>query len=96
MRTHLHLFISRVGLICNVMFLYCMLVRHTKDFIGNQDINSIIITLGWAVSFFLNILLNLLWLFMFIRKRKVETPRWLLSINLAMLIFQLVYLLPIF
>jgi hypothetical protein len=92
MRPHLHLFISRVGVICNAFFLYCLLVRHTKDFIGNADVNSIIITLGWGASFFLNIFLGLLWLYMIIRKQNIVVPVWLLSTNLLMLIVQFIYL----
>ncbi len=92
MRLHLHLFISRVGVICNALFLYCLLVRHTKDFIGIADINSIIITLGWGASFFLNLFLGVLWLYMVIRKQKVMVPFWLLVVNVLMLIVQLIYL----
>ncbi len=93
MRPHLHLFISRVGVICNALFLYCLLVRHTKDFIGNADVNAVIITLGWFGSFFLNLFLNLLWLYLLLRKQKVVVPKWLLLTNLMMLMVQLIYLL---
>ena len=92
MPSHLHLFISRVGVICNALFIYCFIVRHTKDFINNQDINSIIITLGWGVSFFLNIILNLWWLLLFILKKNVTVPKWVLGINLSMLIAQFIIL----
>ena len=92
MRSHLNLFIGRIAIICNALFLYCVVVRHTKDFIGNQDINSIIITLGWGASFFINLLFNLLWLMMVFRKRQVAVPKWILFTNLAMLIIQIVML----
>jgi len=92
MRLHLHLFISRVGVICNVLFLYCLLVRHTKDFIGNADVNSIIITLGWGASFFINLFLGILWLFMVVRKQKVMVPLWLLVVNVLMLVVQVICL----
>jgi hypothetical protein len=92
MPVHLHLFISRIGVICNALFVYCFVVRHTKDFIGNQDINSIIITLGWGASFILNILLNLSWLLLFIFKKKIDVPMWILLLNLVMFIFQIGYL----
>ena len=75
------------------MFLYCVVVRHTKDFIGNQDINSIIITLGWGASFFLNVLFNVLWLVLLFTKRELEVPNWMLFTNLAVLLIQIVMLL---
>ena len=93
MRTHLHLFIGRVAIICNVLFFYCELVRHTKDFIGNQDINANIIILGWGGAFLLNILFNGLWLFYSIRKIKVSVPKWILFTNLLVLVIQLAMIL---
>ena len=93
MRPHLHLFISRVGVICNGLFLYCLLVRHTKDFISNTDINSIIITLGWGASFFVNLFLAVILLYMIIRKQKITLPIWLLIVNMLVLVIQLIYLL---
>ena len=92
MPAHLHLFISRIGVICNALFVYCFVVRHTKDFIGNQDINSVIITLGWGASFILNILLNFSWLLLFTLKKKTNVPMWILLFNLVLFIFQIGYL----
>ncbi len=92
MPKHLHLFISRIGVICNVLFVYCFVVRHTKDFIGNQDINSVIITLGWGASFILNIILNIWWLLLFTSKKNINVPIWILLINLVMFILQIGYL----
>ena len=92
MPKHLHLFISRIGVICNVLFVYCFVVRHTKDFIGNQDINSVIITLGWGASFILNIILNIWGLLLFTSKKNINVPIWILLINLVMFILQIGYL----
>ncbi len=93
MRTHLHLFISRVAFICNLLFLYCLLVRHTKDFLVNQDVNSIIIILGWGVAFFLNIFLILLGLFLLVNKKKSEIPIWLNVSNALIFLGQIIVLL---
>ena len=93
MRSHLHLFISRVAFICNILFLYCLLVRHTKDFLGNQDINSIIILLGWGGAFFINILLLGWWIFLLVKKEKLEVPIWLTTLNTLIFILQVLILL---
>ncbi len=93
MRSHLHLFINRVAFICNILFLYCWLVRHTKDFLGNQDINSIIILLGWGASFFMNILLHGLWLYLMYKKEKAMVPFWLKVSNSLFFAVQIMVLL---
>jgi len=90
MKSQLYLFFYRVALICNILFVYCFIVRHTKSFINNEDINSIIITLGWGVSFFLNLILNLLFILMLTRKIKIIVPRWLVLINFLILLQQFV------
>ena len=93
MRTHLHLFISRVAFICNVLFLYCLLVRHTKDFLVNQDVNSVIIILGWGVAFFLNIFLTFFWFFILVTKKSSDIPVWLNASNALVFLVQIIVLL---
>jgi len=93
MRSHLHLFISRIAFICNVLFLYCLLVRHNKDYIGNVDVNSIVITLGWGAAFFLNIIILIWWLVFLILKKKFAIPNWLLVINSIVFLVQVAVLL---
>ena len=93
MRSHLQLFINRVAFICNILFMYCLLVRHTKDYLGNQDINSIIILLGWGGAFFINLLINGLWIFSFFKNEIIEVPMWLRIINSLVLFIQIIVLL---
>ncbi len=88
-----HLFLSRLAFICNILFLYCLLVTKTKDFIDNKDVNSIIIILGWFVSPFLNMGVNFFGIVLFMQKKLDKTPKWLFFINLVIFIFQILYFL---
>jgi hypothetical protein len=88
-----HSFLSRVALLCNVLFLYCWYLQDaTTNFITNKDVNATILVLGYIVSPCLNVVLNLWWLVMFIRKKQLATPKWLLRINLVVLVFQILVL----
>lgn len=83
------LFLSRLALICNGLFLLCLVLQRTHDFIGIKDINSLIIILGWFLAPFINFLANAWWLWRVIAKRSVNLPAWLAAINLLFLFLQL-------
>lgn len=89
----LHLFFNRVALICNLLFLYCFVVRHTRDYIQNVELNSIIITLGWGVAFFWNLILHICLAYLKIKHLPIVTPKWLLILNSTFLLLQIVFLL---
>ncbi|MFY7900620.1 MAG: hypothetical protein ACOVNY_10585, partial [Chitinophagaceae bacterium] len=76
-----HLYVSRLAFICNMLFLYCLLVTKTKDFIDNKDVNSIVIILGWFISPFLNMVVNFLGISLLLQKKTGNTPKWLLIVN---------------
>lgn len=85
-----HSFLSRVALLCNVLFLYCWYLQNaTSNFINNKDINAVILILGWLTSPFLNLIINIWWLILLIRKKQLITPKWLLRTNLVVFIFQI-------
>jgi hypothetical protein len=88
-----HSFLSRVALLCNVLFLYCWYLQDaTTNFINNKDINATILVLGYIVSPILNIILNFWWLIMFISKKQTMAPAWLLRLNLVIFLFQILTL----
>lgn len=83
------LFLSRLALICNVLFLLCLLLQRTHDFINIEGVNGTIILLGWILAPFINFSVNVWWLFKLIRKHAVNLPTWLGVTNLLMLCAQI-------
>ena len=82
------LFLSRLALICNVLFLLCLVLQRTHDFINIEGVKGTIIILGWFLAPFINFLANILWLYRLISKRSVNLPAWLAVTNLLFLILQ--------
>jgi len=82
------LFISRIALICNILFGYCWVVQKTQDFIHNTDINFYIITLGWFLAPFINLVANGWVATLRLRGKKIGIPSWLLITNLVFFIIQ--------
>lgn len=87
------LFFSRVTLICNLCFLLIWPLRGLPS-LAETDLTSTIIILGYLMAVILNVLLNIILGWLFIRKKKIipPIPGWLLFTNLAFLIAQLILL----
>ena len=83
------LFLSRLALICNVLFLLCLVLQRTHDFINIEGVNGPIIVLGWFLAPFINFSANTWWLSRLIRKQAVNLPTWLGVTNLLFLCAQL-------
>jgi len=85
------LFLMRVAFICNVCLLLTWLTKYAS-FLPEGFISSTVFVLGIAVSLFLNLILNLVLLGLFIMGKPIGQlfPRWLLIINLIFLILQLI------
>ena len=81
------LFLGRIALICNMLFLLCLLVQRTHDFIHNQTISAYVVTMGWFVSPVLNITVGSWWLFARLN-HKAGLPVWLGVANLFFLLLQ--------
>jgi len=85
------LFLNRLALICNILFIVCLVFQRTKDVIPSQDLKGLIIILGWFLSFILDVVANI-WLgILLLNKRVIEVPKWLLVTNLLFLIVQFFY-----
>ncbi len=83
------LFLSRLALICNVLFLLCLLLQRTHDFINIEGVKGTVIVLGWILAPFINFLVNVWWLSKLIRKHAVNLPTWLGVTNLIFLCAQI-------
>ncbi|MEK7198583.1 MAG: hypothetical protein AAB212_01500 [Bacteroidota bacterium] len=82
------LFLSRLALICNVLFLFCLVLQRTDDFITNTDIKSIVIILGWFLAPSINLAANSWYLIRRMGKAAVNLPAWLAVTNLLFLMLQ--------
>ena len=88
-----HSFLSRVALVCNILFVYCWLIQKvTINPIHNKDVNAIILILGWFSAPLLNMAINIWWLLLLAQKKQPITPKWLLRTNLTLFIFEMVVL----
>lgn len=85
------LFISRIGLLCNICYAFSVFARYINLKSLHQDVVATIVVLG-VVSILLNIVLNIFWLFTLIKKQKV-LPFFLGIANFIFLIFQLLNIL---
>jgi hypothetical protein len=85
------LFLNRLALICNILFLVCLVLQRTQDIITNQDIKGLIIILGWLLSFILSVVVNFSALILLIRKREIGVPNWLVITNLLFFILEFIH-----
>jgi hypothetical protein len=65
------LFLARVALICNVLFLACLVLQRTPDLIGSQAVRGTMIVLGWFLAPFINLAANIGYLITRLGKRPV-------------------------
>jgi len=87
------LFAARLAFLCNLLFLVCVIIQRTHDFIHQADISNIIIILGWMVAPFLNLLVNIWYGIMLMNKSANRLPLWLGLANLLFLLAEIyVYL----
>ena len=82
------LFLSRLALICNALFVVCLVILNTHDFIGSQGVKSVIIILGWLLAPFINFAASIWWFKRILHKRLINLPVWLGLTNFLFLLFQ--------
>ncbi|MBN8718261.1 MAG: hypothetical protein J0H85_02385 [Sediminibacterium magnilacihabitans] len=81
-------FLSRLALICNLLFIVCLIIQRTHDFIGRAEVSHTIIVLGWFIAPFLNLLVHSWYGIRLIKKEPVLLPKWLIIVNLSVLFLQ--------
>lgn len=81
-------FFSRLAFICNLLFLVCVAIQHTHDFIARQELSGLIIILGWFTAPFLNLAVNIWQGVLLIKKRQAMLPVWLAVVNFSFLLLQ--------
>jgi hypothetical protein len=87
-------FLSRLAFICNLFFLLAVSIQLT-DWISNADITATIALIGYFLVLMINPLLNLLYLLLFLLRKKFWTviPSWLITANIMFLVLQIFYIL---
>lgn len=91
------LFASRLAFICNLLFILCIIIQRTSNFIGNKELSAIVILLGWMVAPFQNLLVNIWYGVILLNKKNNRLPVWLSLLNLIFLFIQLIvyFMLPL-
>ncbi|MCW3088469.1 MAG: hypothetical protein JWQ78_1855 [Sediminibacterium sp.] len=89
-------FFSRFAFICNLLFLVCLVVQRTHDFIGSKEVSGVVITLGWFVAPFLNLAVCLWYSARLVSRKPLNLPNWLVLMNFGFLLLQFFihYILP--
>jgi hypothetical protein len=86
------LFLSRVAVIMNVMFLLFIAGRFGLLPIENSYLNGLIITIGWGISPILNVILHpILFVFVLLKRKDIGIPAWILIFNLFCFVFQIFF-----
>ena len=82
---------SQVAFICNMVFLFCVLLRYVT-FVRDPVIISVTLILGWIMAFWINAAVNLWAVAVLLGGRlKASLPRWLFFTNLGIGFVQLYY-----
>ena len=84
------LFLGRVAVICNVFFVICLLLRHTHFKIPTA-LNEFVIIVGWVLSVILNFIFVIVAAAIFVRKKNISVPFWLITVNSFFFFFQIIY-----
>jgi len=85
------LFLQRVAFICNILFLLCLTILFTHNFIESRDLQGYIIILGLVVSFFIGLAVNI-WELLLLFNRKISAvPKWMRMFNFIVFIIQIIY-----
>jgi len=88
------LFLSKLAFICNLLFIPAFILQ-IKNFIGDVDLSSYIIIIGFVFAILFNPVTNFCYLVLFfIDKKKLSIlPVWLIVINILFLFLQVIFLL---
>jgi hypothetical protein len=83
------LFLARVAFICNLFFFVCVLILFTKDFIQIEFFETIVILLGWFLSFPINFGVNATEIILVLSRKPSPTFDWLRIFNFVAFILQI-------
>lgn len=79
---------SRLALICNVLFLVCLFMQRVADPGLPEAVKGTVIVLGWILAIFLNFACILAYLINAIRRKVTSVRPWLIITNVLFFIAQ--------
>jgi hypothetical protein len=82
------LFLSRLALICNTLFVACLVFQHTPELGLPQGVKGTVVVLGWILPLFINFSVIIAYLINAIRKKVAGLPAWLIITNILFFIAQ--------
>jgi len=82
------LFASRMAFICNILFLLCLVIQHTHDFLPNNEISALVLLLGWMVAPVQNMVANFWYGLVLLSKSSIRIPNWIAIFNAILLLIQ--------
>jgi hypothetical protein len=88
-------FLSRVAFICNLFFVFGVLLQ-SAPFLSSEALRATILIAGFILAPFLfNPLVNLMYLVLLLRRKPLapSVPRWLAVANFIFLLVQILFLL---
>ena len=85
-------FLARVAFICNLLFLLCMVIRYTHNFIAVEFFKNIVIVLGWVLSLVMNSIVNPTEVVLILTRKPSPTQDWLRVSNFIFFLFQIIIL----
>jgi hypothetical protein len=86
-------FLSRLAFICNIFFLFAVLLQ-TTNWLPQQDITGTVAIIGYFMALIVNPLVNLCYLVLLLlgKKAKIGTKRWLVVANMVFLLLQIIFI----
>lgn len=86
------LFLSRVAVLMNMMFLLYVAGRFGLLPLENNYLKGLIITTGWGISLVFNVVLHpVLFVILLIKRGTVAIPAWIIIFNFFCFIFQIFF-----
>jgi hypothetical protein len=85
------LFLNRLALICNILFIVCLILKRIQDIKLNQDLIGLILILGWLCSFLLSVIVNIWAVILLLKKSEIDVPIWLVVTNLLFFIIEFIH-----
>lgn len=82
------LFATRMAFICNILFVLCLIIQRTYDFIPSKDLSAMVLLLGWIVAPIQNIIANIWYGLVLLSKSTIRLPLWIVAFNLVILLIQ--------
>ena len=84
-------FLCQLALICNLLFVCCLVMRHSSWNV-EEDLASTIIIMGWLMAIVINFSVNLVVGANLVFRQHMNVPRWLMIVTFIFLLIQLIYL----